>query len=487
MNKTMLSKMIIIICLLCIVIIPVLYRSNLPQEYNFEQNVFGKYSSPFKNQVTQSNSLFSDQNIIVISIYIGFLITIFLVVKNYKYLKQITDKIQILHERIGNLMLELPFMYNEEENKSQYKGGKVSKSDKEQKIKFENKIDEQINSIFSVEKQHSFYRPLPEIIPIPDKFISRLISRTNEIPDIIHKPHISSKSWSSSANTIKGNVRKENQDYAICFDINDHQVSILADGVGGLPGGQRAAYNAVRASAISIVQSLGRNNQFFTKGLDTLALDCIKAASYQLAMEGDRFNIGHKGLRTTLIVVIAGKENIGYAHIGDGGGCIVLESGDIFHFIKPQKAEGMALNVISASLGPTIHGNPINGILERPKGSFVIAGTDGVFDRLEPKLDSFPIGTNEFINKILAGAYNLSGNFNQLISRILHELEEYKDESGYIFNDNLSISIMGNSKKPNINSPLWKNIIVSKALENKPENDSEDNDQDKTECKSDHQ
>ncbi|MEA3445136.1 MAG: protein phosphatase 2C domain-containing protein, partial [Bacteroidota bacterium] len=356
MNKIMLSKIIIIYCSLCIVIIPALYYSNLSQENNFEQNVSSKYSAPVKNQVTQSNSLISDQNIIVIPIYIGFFITIFLVVINYKYLKQITDKIQKLHERISNLMLELPFMYNEEENESKDKGEKVSDSNKEQTINSENQINEPVNSIFSTEKEHSFCRPIPEIIPIPDEFISGLISRTNEIPDIIHKPHISSKSWSSSANTIKGNVRKENQDYAICFNINDYQVSILADGVGGLSGGKRAAFNAVRASAILLVQSLGRNNQFLTKGLDTLALDCIKAASYQLAMEGDRYNIGHKGLRTTLIVIIAGKDSIGYAYIGDGGGCLVLESSEIIHFIKPQKVEGKPLNYLSASLGPTIHG-----------------------------------------------------------------------------------------------------------------------------------
>lgn len=448
----------IILYLLCITIVPLIYLSTSDYDKS--------YLSPFYIYF-------------ILSLYFGFTITIIEVVRNSYRLKQISNQIQSYNERMSDLMLESPNNNYKENNKPHDKKSKSVQ-------KTENKIIESTDSILSTENSQNFYRPLPEEIPAPEEFISELIARTEELSDLAHKPYISNKAWSTSAKTIKGNVRKENQDYAISFDINGHQISILADGVGGLPGGKRAAFNAVRASTIKLIKYLGRENQPFSIGLETIALECIHAASYQLAIEGDRFNIGHKGLRTTLIVVIAGKDNIGYAYIGDGGGCLVSETGKIIHFLKPQKADGMALNVISASLGPSLHGEPISGLLERPAGSFIITGTDGVFDRLEPKIDSFPKGTNDFIKKILAGANNLSGNFNQLISMVLHELEEYQDKGGYIFNDNLSFSIIGNSEAPNINSPLWREIITSKSLENATENDSEIKDQDHTKCKSDH-
>lgn len=456
MKKTNNNKMRMILYLLCIIIVPLLYLSTSDYDKSYLSPIY-----------------------FILSLYVGFTITIIEVVRNSDRLKQISNQIQSYNERMSDLMLESPNNNYKENNKPHDKESESVQNN-------ENKVNEQTGSIISKENSQNFYRPLPEEIPAPEEFISELIARTEKLSDLAHKPYISNKAWSTSAQTIKGNVRKENQDFAVCFDINDHQISILADGVGGLPGGKRAAFNAVRASTIKLIKYLGRENQPFSIGLETIALECIHAASYQLAMEGDRFNIGHKGLRTTLIVVIAGKDNIGYAYIGDGGGCLVSETGKIIHFLKPQKADGMALNVISASLGPSLHGEPISGLLERPAGSFIITGTDGVFDRLEPKIDSFPEGTNDFIKRILAGANNLSGNFDQLISMVLHELEEYQDKGGYIFNDNLSFSIIGNSEAPNINSPLWQEIITTKTREDKTENESEVKDQDQTKCKSDH-
>lgn len=77
-----------------------------------------------------------------------------------------------------------------------------------------------------------------------------------------------------------------------------------------------------------------------------------------------------------------GGGDFGYGYIGDGGGCLLRSSGEIFHFLKPQKADVNDLNVLSASLGPTIDGEPVFGMINRVVGDLVIVGTDGVFDKV---------------------------------------------------------------------------------------------------------
>lgn len=194
--------------------------------------------------------------------------------------------------------------------------------------------------------------------------------------------------WTMGLATTRGNVRPENQDYGLCFQLDDdHEVLVIADGCGGVPFGQRAAYVAVVAAAVSVVQAYGSGPLLFAPHVEDAAAQAIIDAAHRLAVEGDKLNVSdlRGGLRTTLIVLIGSRREIGYAYIGDGGGYVVRASGAVESFLMPQKASPLALNVLAASLGPSIEGEFVAGTIKRMPGDLVAAGTDGIFDRVGPE------------------------------------------------------------------------------------------------------
>src|SRR5207302_4981508 len=95
----------------------------------------------------------------------------------------------------------------------------------------------------------------------------------------------------------------------------------------------------------------------------TVAAQALQDASLRLAKEGARLCLVNPqdGLRTTLIVVIAEAADVGYAYCGDGGACIVRTSGAVEHFLNPQKAGPDQPNVLAASVGPQMQGQPLLG------------------------------------------------------------------------------------------------------------------------------
>jgi len=159
------------------------------------------------------------------------------------------------------------------------------------------------------------------------------------------------------------------------------------------------------------------------------------AAARRLAIEGDKLNITdvRGGLRTTLIVVIGNHKKLGYSYIGDGGGYIVSPTGETRQFLAPQKASNSAMNVLAASLGPMMQGEPVTGMVDRRAGDIVIVGTDGVFDRVET---SFPAD-------VLRGCIQYDGDLQRTAEQVVGELASFKDTAGYVCDDNLTLGIMG--------------------------------------------
>jgi len=258
--------------------------------------------------------------------------------------------------------------------------------------------------------------------------------------------------WTMGLATTRGNVRAENQDYGLGFQMDDdHGVLIVADGCGGVPFGQRAAYVAAVAAAASVVQTYGTAPLLFTPYVEDAAAHAIVAAAHRLAVEGDKLNVSdlRGGLRTTLIVLVGSRRGIGYAYIGDGGGCVVRASGAVESFLTPQKASPLALNVLAASLGPSIEGEFVTGTIKRMPGDLVIVGTDGVFDRVGP----------DFPKDVLRGCIQFEGDLQATADRIVEELAAFKDSAGFVCDDNLTVGLLGDRTAPRLPKGFWSTTL----------------------------
>lgn len=254
--------------------------------------------------------------------------------------------------------------------------------------------------------------------------------------------------WEMGFNTLKGNVRNENQDYCLGFSLDRYQAMLIADGLGGLKYGRRASFMATWAAAVSLIQNLRKGGHPFRMAPQTLAAEAMQAAHLCLATEGDKMNVFQEGLRTTLIIIVADRTTIGYAYIGDGGACIIRQSGKIIHFLEPQKAFKNVMNVLAASLGPSLHGKPVIGSIARQPGDLLVVGTDGVFDRLEERPELFPEGTNRFLSCLRQRAVNYDGDLQRVVDQALEEMASYKDQAGYICDDNLTLGLLGDGIGP---------------------------------------
>jgi serine/threonine protein phosphatase PrpC len=281
-------------------------------------------------------------------------------------------------------------------------------------------------------------------VPTPKQALARLADIAEKARKTL-KPAAGGSSWNLGLSSIAGPVRSENQDYALAFSLNDLQVLIIADGCGGHAYGQRAAYVAARAAAEAAIEMPGkiwRKN----KPID-IAKSAMQSAEQQLAAEAQRLGLAPDAdaLRTTLIVVVGNQKQYGLAHIGDGGGYIVRESGQIEQFLEPQKADGQSPNILAASLGPQIQGEPVMHAIARMPGDVLLAGTDGVFDR---------IAGRPFAMDVLKAALALRGDLLDVAQRVVADLAACRDEEGFICEDNLTLGLMARGA-PRIARHRW--------------------------------
>lgn len=271
----------------------------------------------------------------------------------------------------------------------------------------------------------------------------------NQSALISHIPVVPSEPWRLGLASIKGHVRSENQDCGLCFSIAGQDVMIVADGCGGLPHGQRAAIIAATHAALYIIRRLSLKLNTRRLEIQDLAQGAIENASRGLNEECKPLENAdlNEGLRTTLIVVIGNAHEFGYSYIGDGGGHVLHSSGEIRSFLDPQKAPGQAANVLAASLGPQMIGQPVTGSLIRKPGDLVVIGSDGIFDRVNPN----------FAKDVLDECIRLDGNLQKTAERIVEELASVKDSAGYICDDNLTLGIMGDGCAPILPQGFWHN------------------------------
>ena len=265
--------------------------------------------------------------------------------------------------------------------------------------------------------------------------------------------------WNVAVATTIGPVREQNQDWGLAFTIKDRsrnphrttvQALVIADGCGGLPHGQKAAETAVLAAAGSIIRSYSNPKPILSQSLEHIACRAMSAAASKLAVVGQELGVAN-GLRSTLILVLGDTRSFAYCYIGDGGGAVIRHD-SLVEFLKPQK--GDALNVLAASLGPTVEGEPISGTIKRRCGDLLVAGTDGVFDRVATSIYS----------DLLRSAVEREGDLQGLAENVVHALSDVKDEAGFIFDDNLTIGLMGTGETPQLDRTTSSNSPVTEPI-----------------------
>jgi serine/threonine protein phosphatase PrpC len=211
--------------------------------------------------------------------------------------------------------------------------------------------------------------------------------------------------------------------------------------------GDRASRLAVTAAAVSIVRSANIRPGAMPHWEQATATRALFEASRALEEAGRALGLGGRdkpGLRTTLIALLATPAAVGYAYIGDGGGMLLRSSGEVERFLKPQKGE--SINVLTASLGPEMDGGPVSGTLTRQDGDLLIVGTDGVFDRTP---DSFP-------KDLMRGALDgFDGDLQALCDCVLDQLAQEADKEGPIFDDNMTLGIVGAGHPPVLQHGFW--------------------------------
>jgi len=239
-----------------------------------------------------------------------------------------------------------------------------------------------------------------------------------------------------AARSVRGMVRIDNQDCCDTSSLLDHDIIILADGMGGVPNGTLASSTAVTASMeliddqlrLGVCPSKCLEHAFFTaaKRLHDKALELDSEYDFLPADAKKRF-----GLRTTLIAVIATRESFHIGYIGDGS-IHVSRDRQLLSLLTPDRP-GSSTNVVSASLGPDTAGNPTFNTVSRLPSDILIAATDGIADRVSP--DTF---ANQLISSLKSGV-----DVENVIASALNACSTRTGNDGTpAFDDNMTLAII---------------------------------------------
>lgn len=116
--------------------------------------------------------------------------------------------------------------------------------------------------------------------------------------------------WMSS---YVGNFRENNEDSFLFETIEDFELMILADGMGGHKNGDIAS-----AMAVKIVREFISNNLKFYKSYSNLLVDAVCEANKIIYEKNSAMESSLKlKMGTTLEVVLIHNSNMFFAHVGD--------------------------------------------------------------------------------------------------------------------------------------------------------------------------
>ena len=245
-----------------------------------------------------------------------------------------------------------------------------------------------------------------------------------------------SQPWTIGFASISGKVLGENEDYAVAFETGSIQFGVVADGLGGVQHGEAASYLAVQA----VVRSISQCHISSDPGpeeISTVLRLAMTSAMHAIAQTAVQFEVGiNSGLRTTLIICAGTSNRWLFGYSGDGGLQRISSSGEIENLLIPQQGEVQSL--LTGSLGPVHAGDPVFGEAPRHQGDLLAIGSDGIWDRV----------ADDFGHQIYRAALHFNGRLEETASKITEELSQHQDKEGFIFNDNLSLVLLGDGAPP---------------------------------------
>lgn len=200
-----------------------------------------------------------------------------------------------------------------------------------------------------------------------------------------------------------GNVRKENQDAFLYATLHKAMhvggtnipnpellempsqrlasFGIVADGVGGRSGGERASRAAIEAVARYILHTL---ETFYTRDStnEPLFVESLKEAAaltHEAVLEEARKTGDARGPATTLTMIIAAWPNLYTLHVGDSR-CYLFREGQLIQLTKDQT---MAQDLVDQGALPAEHAarSPFSRILSSSLGgpsSKPVVGKHGI-------------------------------------------------------------------------------------------------------------
>lgn len=223
-------------------------------------------------------------------------------------------------------------------------------------------------------------------------------------------------------------TRAHQEDASAIFEVGPYSILVVADGMGGHPGGARASQLAVHTLGTAVCEYL-RTSEPDPVGLERAVLDAFAAATTTLEqeeLETGLARVTRDALRTTGLVVVADDVRYVAAGIGDGLiGVIRHGAGEVTRLFEADNK--VAQHLVASSLGPRMHGEPVAASLSRSPGDLLIVATDGISDRVQ----------TPFYDQL--GIWQREGHSADDIAKQVIELATAMPE---VFDDNATVAIL---------------------------------------------
>lgn len=238
------------------------------------------------------------------------------------------------------------------------------------------------------------------------------------------------REWPVGVASSEG-TRTSQEDACDVLHLAGVDVLVVADGLGGHPGGKRAA----QLATTSILDLIRRQLPAITTNDPELLVSVLRSAfaraSDALRIEADDTGLARLGvdaLRTTALVLVATLDHYVVGGIGDGLVLVRREDGSLesLHEVTGKLAQ----NLLEGSLGPTHHGEPAFEIAPRLPGDLALLATDGVSDRVTPPFyEGLHLGLRE----------------GRSVNEVLEEAMRVVDDNPATFDDNATLGLVWTS------------------------------------------
>ncbi len=234
-----------------------------------------------------------------------------------------------------------------------------------------------------------------------------------------------------------GLVRQNNED--VWAELPEHNVFILADGMGGHQAGEIAAKEAVNSLCENLEDFLNANgNSPLSKSTLRQAFKQSIEQANKVVYRMGRSNEVLKGMGTTICCLQLLQDCVVYAHVGDSriyrlrnkkleqltkDHSLLRELMDLGKLNEKQAEDFLYKNIITKAIGTEPIVEPTIQVSDLYLGDVYLLCSDGLSDLL----------SLEEMEKIMNGAKNIEDSVHLLISQA-------KEKGGY---DNITVILVG--------------------------------------------